>query len=103
MEALYAGLPVVATAIGGAQEIVDASCGRLVPPADAAALRGALAELIGSSRIRQSLGSRAPARARALCDPQQQLLRMQSVLSRVGVGTSVHGGAQSRVLIAERP
>jgi hypothetical protein len=29
--ALYAGRPVVAIAIGDAQEIVDASCGRLVP------------------------------------------------------------------------
>src|SRR6516165_5572768 len=32
-DALYAGLPVVATAIGGAPEIVDGTCRRLVPPA----------------------------------------------------------------------
>src|SRR5262249_22135283 len=34
IEALYAGLPVVTTALGGALEIVDATCGVLVPPGD---------------------------------------------------------------------
>jgi glycosyltransferase involved in cell wall biosynthesis len=94
VEALYAGLPVVATAIGGAQEIVDGSCGRLVPSADAAALRDGLAELIGCSRMRQRLGSRGPARARALCDPKRQLLRMRTVLSSLRVSADVHGGPE---------
>ena len=43
VEALYAGLPVVTTALGGPLEIVDASCGVLVPPKPdvlAQALRG---------------------------------------------------------------
>jgi glycosyltransferase involved in cell wall biosynthesis len=95
VEALYAGLPVLATAIGGAQEIVDTSCGRLVPPADAAALRDALTELISISGVRQRLGSRGPARARALCDPQQQLLRMQSVLNNLGVNAGIRGGPEA--------
>jgi glycosyltransferase involved in cell wall biosynthesis len=94
VEALYAGLPVVATAIGAAQEIVDSSCGRLVPPADAGALRDSLAELIGSSRMRQRLGSQGSARARALCDPEQQLLRMQKVLSSFGMSAGLHGGPE---------
>jgi len=38
VEALSAGLPVITSAIGGATEIVDASCGVLVPPGDPAAL-----------------------------------------------------------------
>jgi glycosyltransferase involved in cell wall biosynthesis len=92
VEALYAGLPVVATAIGGAQEIVEASCGRLVPSAGVGALRDALAQLIGCSRMRQRLGTLGPARARALCDPQQQLLRTLTVLSRVGVNAAADGG-----------
>lgn len=94
VEALYAGLPVVATAIGGAQEIIDSSCGRLVPPADAGALRDCLAELVGSSRMRQCLGSRGPARARALCDPEQQLVRIHSVLRDFGVSAGAHGDAE---------
>ena len=95
VEALYAGLPVVATAMGAAQEIVDSSCGRLVPSADAEALRDGLAELIGSSRIRQSLGSRGRARACVLCDPQQQLLQMQSVLNNLGVSAGIRGGPEA--------
>jgi glycosyltransferase involved in cell wall biosynthesis len=81
VEALYAGLPVIATAIGGAQEIVDDSCGRLVRSGDAGALRDALGELMGCTGMRQRLGSQGPARARALCDPEKQLLRMQAVLN----------------------
>jgi glycosyltransferase involved in cell wall biosynthesis len=94
VEALYAGLPVVATAIGGAQEIVDGSCGRLVPSSDTGALRDALAELIGSFRMRQCLGRQGPARARVLCDPEQQLSRMHSVLSGFGMSADVHGAPE---------
>jgi hypothetical protein len=35
---LYAGLPVVTSAIGGGAEVVDDSCGVLTPPADPGAL-----------------------------------------------------------------
>ena len=43
VEALHAGLPVVTTAIGAAPEVVDATCGVLVPK-DAGALAGAAFE-----------------------------------------------------------
>jgi glycosyltransferase involved in cell wall biosynthesis len=46
VEALYAGLPVVTTAIGGGLEIVDESCGKLVAPDDANALSKVLRSLI---------------------------------------------------------
>jgi glycosyltransferase involved in cell wall biosynthesis len=56
--AMAAGLPVVATRVGGVAEIVeDGRTGLLVPPADAAALGRAVARLIAD-----------PARARALGD-----------------------------------
>ena len=38
VEALYAGLPVVTTALGGALEILTDACGVLVPAGDAPAL-----------------------------------------------------------------
>jgi glycosyltransferase involved in cell wall biosynthesis len=69
VEALAAGLPVVASASGGVLEIVDESCGRLVPPADRRALRVALRSLIEDRSLRARLSQAAPERARRLCDP----------------------------------
>lgn len=62
LEAMAAGVPVVATKVGGTPEIVDDSCGRLVPARDPAALAQALQELAGSAALRQSLGAAARAR-----------------------------------------
>jgi glycosyltransferase involved in cell wall biosynthesis len=77
IEALYAGLPVVTTALGGALEIVDETCGVLVPPADPAALAEALGQLILDAGQRARLGVAGPTRARHLCDPARQLARVR--------------------------
>ncbi|PNY83001.1 glycosyl transferase family 1 [Deinococcus koreensis] len=59
LEAMRAGLPVVASDVGGVRESVeDGVTGRVVPPADVDALRLALAGLIGSPQERQRLGDR---------------------------------------------
>ena len=50
IEALAAGLPVVATRVGGAAEIIDEGRnGFLVPPADAPALSEAVIHVLGST------------------------------------------------------
>lgn len=87
VEAMHAGLPVAATAIGGAREIVDPACGILVPPRDPAALAQALRTLIADPELRARLGAAGPAHARALCDPHQQTARLRDVLA-----TAVRGG-----------
>jgi teichuronic acid biosynthesis glycosyltransferase TuaC len=46
VEALNAGRPVVATHVGGIPELVDDTCGRLVPPRDVPALVQALNEVL---------------------------------------------------------
>ena len=46
LEALSAGRPMVATRVGGIPELMDDRSGRLVPPRDAAALAGALGEVL---------------------------------------------------------
>jgi len=83
IEALHAGLPVVTTAIGGACEIVDATCGMLVPSRDAEALAGALRSLIENVNLRAQLGANGPRRARELCDPATQIERLGRLLASV--------------------
>ena len=57
MEAMAAGLPVVATAVGGIPELVqDGVTGLLTPPDDPAALADALAVLLDYPHLRQQYG-----------------------------------------------
>lgn len=86
IEALYAGLPVVTTSIGGALEIVDGSCGVLVAPDDPAALAGALGRLIADRELRARLGAAGPARATALCEPRAQMQALARALTRLRPG-----------------
>lgn len=66
MEAFAAGLPVVATAVGGVPDQVrDGIEGRIVPAADPAALASALLDLVRDPRLRDQLASAAHARAAA--------------------------------------
>jgi glycosyltransferase involved in cell wall biosynthesis len=59
LEAMAAGLPVIATRVGGTPEVVDVSSGRLVPPRDPVALEGALAELHSDHALRHRTGCAA--------------------------------------------
>jgi glycosyltransferase involved in cell wall biosynthesis len=80
IEALYAGLPVVTTQLGGAIEIVNDSCGVTVAPNNTVALAAAIGRLVGDDRERRRLGNAGPARARELCDPQQQMNLLRRAL-----------------------
>jgi glycosyltransferase involved in cell wall biosynthesis len=83
VEAQGAGLPIVTTALGGALEIVDDTCGWLVAPRDPDALAGALRRLLGDDALRRRLGRGARDRAGALCDLTRQMRRTRDVLSGV--------------------
>ena len=80
VEALYAGLPVVTTAMGGACEIVTDECGVLAPSQDAQALAAALERLTTDPAERRRLGAGGPARARQLCDPASQLAALSDAV-----------------------
>lgn len=99
IEALYAGLPVVTTSMGGALEIVDGSCGILVAPDDPAALAGALGRLIEDRELRARLGAAGPARATALCEPRAQMRVLARALTRLRPGPA----RDSRVKSVEEP
>jgi glycosyltransferase involved in cell wall biosynthesis len=83
VEALNAGLPVVTTDMGGAPEIVDESCGVLVPQGDANSCALALRRLIQEPALRVKLGTAGPSRAGMLCDHVTQLGQFQEALSTV--------------------
>lgn len=87
-EALLAGVPVVTTNMGGAPEIVDESCGRLVAPHDLDALATALEELVSDAALRGSLGAAGFAHAAARCDPSVILPRLEAALLSVSVPTA---------------
>lgn len=65
LEAMAAGLPVVASAVGGLTEVVEAGVsGTLVPPADRARLAGALVEILMEPPLREAMGRAARQAAR---------------------------------------
>jgi glycosyltransferase involved in cell wall biosynthesis len=69
MEAMSAGLPVVASAISGIPELVEHEAGGLlVAPRDTAAIAGALARLAADPALRARLGRGARARVLAEFD-----------------------------------
>ena len=88
VEALAAGLPVVTSGLGGALEILDDSCGVLVPPRDPLALASVLRALVEDKAYRARLAGAAPERARRLCDPDVALERLCDVLK----GMAARGG-----------
>lgn len=60
LEAMRAGLPAIATSVGGIPEtIVDGSTGLLVPPDDETALVAAMANLANAPDLRVAMGRRA--------------------------------------------
>lgn len=66
LEAMAAGLPVVATAVGAVPEmVVDQEEALLVPPADASAMAGALTALAAAPARGRQMGARARQRVAA--------------------------------------
>ena len=86
VEALYAGLPVVTTALGGALEIVDETCGVLAPPGEKAPLREGLRRLMADAALRRRMGDAGRGRARGLCGASTQLAKIAGLLARWPAG-----------------
>ena len=83
LEAMAAGLPVIATRVGGVPEVLDEDgVGILLEPHDSTALGEALAELVGKAELRVSLGKRA--REHVLAQYDVSLL-WQSVLDSLSL------------------
>jgi glycosyltransferase involved in cell wall biosynthesis len=81
VEAMAAGLPLVATSVDSLPEIVtDGDTGLLIPPDDVDALASAITRLAGDADLRARLGRAASAAAdrystRAMCDGYAEVFR----------------------------
>lgn len=84
LEAMAAGLPVVATAVGGTPELVlDGQTGLLVAPGDPSALADALLALLADGRLAESLGRAGRARVEAYFGEGLMIRQMEALLDRL--------------------
>jgi len=97
VEALYDGLPVITTGMAGPLEIIDSSCGLLVPQNNPHALTEALRSLIQSRILREILSSGGPVRAEAICSPSAQLRLLCETLREMTSAISDKPGLRRRL------
>ena len=84
LEAMAAGLPVVATAVGGTPEVVvDDETGLLVPPGDPAAMAAALMTLLADRAKAEAFGRAGRARVEADFGEATMLQRVEALLDRL--------------------
>lgn len=84
MEAMAAGVPVVATSVGGIPELVQhGATGLLVGPGDAGNLAAAVDGLLDDPPWAAALGRRARERALTLWPQRESALRMGALLARL--------------------
>jgi glycosyltransferase involved in cell wall biosynthesis len=80
LEALRAGVPVVASDIGGIPELIeDGFTGVLVSPGDPAALAAAVRRSCEDQRLRQSARERGPAAVRARFSREIMLSQLEAL------------------------
>ena len=79
-EAMYWGLPVVATAVNGAKELIlHEETGLVVPTQDPQAMAAAIDRLVSDHELAKRLGSNAQRKARELMDGQQMITAIEDV------------------------
>jgi glycosyltransferase involved in cell wall biosynthesis len=84
IEAMAAGTPVVATAVGGVPDAVeDGVTGRLVRASDPDQLAGVLEELLADPGVCQSLGAAGQACARDRYVPSRALSELEALYERL--------------------
>ncbi len=84
LESYAAGVPVVATAVGGTPEAVaDGVDGYLVPPGDAIALARRILDVLGSGDRRREMGLQGRRRIRADFDFEVQAIRFLRVCQEI--------------------
>ena len=96
LEGLRAGLPVVATRVGGIPEVVgEEGAAVLVPPRDPAALGEAVLELCRDAGRRRALGDTGRRRWRERFTSERMLDRLETYFQEHLAGAGTYGSAQT--------
>jgi glycosyltransferase involved in cell wall biosynthesis len=95
VEALYAGLPIVSTRMGGAAEIVNAQCGILTEPSPSGVAAG-LHRLLTDPGMRLALARSAPGRADQLCNPKERITELATVIGELDTAPQEGSGSAGR-------
>jgi L-malate glycosyltransferase len=84
VEAMAAGLPVVATDVGGnAEAVVDGITGRIVPPSDAEELADAIREILRNPQHAQTMGISARRRVAERFTTEAMMKKITTAYRRV--------------------
>lgn len=96
IEAMAVGTPVVASAVGGVDEIVAADqTGTLIPPADSEALTGAIERLYRDRKLRERYSQAGVLRARSCFDAPRMVQQHYDCYARWLVGRRALSGQGS--------
>jgi glycosyltransferase involved in cell wall biosynthesis len=80
LEAMAAGLPVVASSVGGLPELIeDGLTGYVVPPADPATLAARLRHLVLHADLREAMGAAGRARVQEHFSPQRMAAEIAAI------------------------
>jgi glycosyltransferase involved in cell wall biosynthesis len=83
-EAMYWGLPTVATAVNGVKELIlHEETGLLVPPHDPKALADAMDRLVSHLELAKRLGSNAQRKARELMGSEQMIMAIEDLYAKL--------------------
>jgi glycosyltransferase involved in cell wall biosynthesis len=98
LEAMAAGVPVVASAVGGVPEVVaDGVSGLLVAPGDTATLSRSLRRLLLDRELAARVGAAARETVRARFAPEKALARLEEVYADVGLSAEGAHGSHRRL------
>jgi len=102
LEAMSAGLPVVATRVGAVPEVLNGDCGLLAGPGRPQDLADAMQQLVVSESLRRRLGRRAHGRVKARYGVQamaREYLRAYHRARTRTRGAPIHAPRRPRVLM----
>lgn len=91
LEAMAAGLPIVATAVGEAPYLLAENRGVLIPPKDISAIKNGLCQILDNSAGATAMGAAVRNYAQEHCSPDMWLENLIKVYSKA-MGTTHHEG-----------